>query len=139
MYWKHTSGLLFLSLLPKVHIFSLLKGISFFFCLCSFWFFPFVWKKVFCIHCQSFIRENLDHAYYLSRICCCSCHYSWICAFCCKLILSHMDLWARYIFFFPFQMIIHSFNYHIFSCESVYELGYCVRSFWLPKNLKLIL
>jgi len=48
--------------------------------------FSLVLKTVFCIHFQSCIRENVDHAYYLSRICCCSCHYSWICAFCCKLI-----------------------------------------------------
>ena len=84
------------SLSPTVHIFFAsfvaLRSILFlFFCCFSFWFFfTFVLKSVFCIHCQSFIRENMDHAYYLSRICCCSCHYCWICAFCCKLIVYRM-------------------------------------------------
>lgn len=56
-----------LSLLPRVHIFSLLKEFFFFgFCSC---FVPFVQKTMFWIHCQSFIKENLDHVYHLTRMC----------------------------------------------------------------------
>lgn len=55
---------------------------------------------VFSIFRKSFSRDDMDHACYLPRICCCSCYHRWICSFHCTSILQIFKLLSIQIRYF---------------------------------------
>ena len=82
-------------------------------CSCVFIFLIFDFLvAVLCISCKCFLRENLDHARHISRICCCSCYNCWICTLCGMII--HANFWL---------LILLQISFLLWNMESNFECG----------------
>lgn len=73
--------------------------------------------SVLCVYCQFFIWDNMDHACYLPRICCCTRYHCWICAFHSMSTKSSIYWWRWWN--------IHIFLLHLYGhCVSLQFLNF---------------